>query len=71
VKNSFSAEYGRGKAVMLATIKSGTNGVGYEFLRYDALDARKTFLRRKRHTDKTSSAPPRADGLSRTRCSCS
>src|SRR5260370_4322712 len=47
VSNSFSAEYGRGNAVMLATIKSGTNqlhGVVYEFLRNDKLDARNTFL---------------------------
>ena len=47
VSNAFSAEYGRGNAVMLATIKSGTNqlhGVVYEFLRNDKLDARNTFL---------------------------
>ncbi|MBL8227317.1 MAG: TonB-dependent receptor [Bryobacterales bacterium] len=47
VTNSFSAEYGRsGGGVILATIKSGTNGfhgVLFEFLRNDALNARNFF----------------------------
>ncbi len=44
--NAFSAEYGRGDAVINATIKAGTNqfrGVLWEFLRNDALDARNFF----------------------------
>lgn len=48
--NSFSAEYGRGNAVLSATIKSGTNqyhGTLFEFLRNDKLDARNFFIPRK------------------------
>ncbi len=48
--NSFAAEYGRGNAVLNATIKSGTNklhGSVYEFLRNNALDARNFFLAQK------------------------
>jgi hypothetical protein len=48
--NSFSAEYGRGNAVLSATIKAGTNqyhGTLFEFLRNDRLDARNFFIPRK------------------------
>ncbi len=44
--NAFSAEYGRGDAVINATIKSGTNqfhGVAWEFLRNTDLDSRNFF----------------------------
>jgi hypothetical protein len=44
--NAFSAEYGRGDAVINGTIKSGTNefhGDIYEFLRNSALDAKNFF----------------------------
>jgi hypothetical protein len=47
VTNSFAAEYGRtGGGVILATIRSGTNGFHgtvFEFLRNDALNARNFF----------------------------
>jgi len=49
-QNSFSAEYGRGNAVLNATIRAGTNnfhGVLFEFLRNDKLDARNFFLPQK------------------------
>lgn len=46
LQNNFSAEYGYGQTVLTATIKSGTNqyhGVGFDFLRNDALDAVNAF----------------------------
>ena len=45
-RNSFSAEYGRGVAVVNTAIKSGTNqfhGTLYEFFRNDDLDAKNFF----------------------------
>ncbi|MBC7928846.1 MAG: TonB-dependent receptor [Bryobacteraceae bacterium] len=44
--NSFAAEYGRGTAIINATIKSGSNsyhGVVFEFLRNEKLDSRNFF----------------------------
>jgi hypothetical protein len=46
LRNSFSSEYGQGRAVVTAVTKSGTNGLHgtlYEFIRNDALDARNFF----------------------------
>ncbi len=48
--NSFSAEYGRGNAIVNVSIKSGTNeihGTLFEFLRNDKLDSRNFFIARK------------------------
>ena len=48
--NSFSAEYGRGNAIVNVSIKSGSNdyhGTLFEFLRNDKFDSRNFFLARK------------------------
>jgi hypothetical protein len=71
--NNFSAEYGQAAgAVINATIRSGTNtirGVGFEFLRHDAFDARNPFAapseekRLRRHQyGGTLGGPIRRDG---------
>lgn len=54
MQNSFSAEYGRGTAIVNSAIRSGTNsihGTVFEFLRNDKLDARNAF-------DLTGKKPP-------------
>ena len=46
LQNTFSAEYGYGQTVLNSTIKNGTNqfhGVGFDFIRNDALDANDAF----------------------------
>ena len=46
LQNTFSAEYGYGQTVLNSTIKNGTNqfhGVGFDFIRNDALDAVNAF----------------------------
>src|ERR1017187_6042650 len=46
LQNTFSAEYGYGQTVLNSTIKNGTNqfhGVGFGFIRNDALDAFNAF----------------------------
>jgi hypothetical protein len=46
LQNTFSAEYGYGQTVLNSTIKNGTNqfhGVGFDFIRNDALDAFNAF----------------------------
>ena len=46
LQNTFSAEYGYGQTILTATIKNGTNqlhGVGWDFIRNDALDANNAF----------------------------